>query len=79
MFENAESEAAIRPVVLFIDEIDAMCAKRDSGKRWLLSYCRCVESHNTHSTCTVFVLIFTSHENRVVAQLLTLMDGMLTR
>lgn len=40
------------PVVLFIDEIDAMCPRRDPGK---------------------------SHESRVVAQLLTLMDGMQSR
>lgn len=44
--------AATRPVLLFIDEIDALCPKRDANA---------------------------AHENRVVAQLLTLMDGMMVR
>ena len=48
-FEAAEAEArGGQPVVIFLDEIDAMCPRRDAGRQ---------------------------HEARVVAQLLTLMDG----
>eukprot|EP00898_Chlorokybus_atmophyticus_P001886 jgi/Chlat1/2699/Chrsp180S02862 len=48
-FSQAENDAATgRTVILFIDEIDALCPKRDSRKQ---------------------------HEARVVAQLLTLMNG----
>ena len=48
-FEGAEAEARRgQPVVIFLDEIDAMCPRRDAGRQ---------------------------HEARVVAQLLTLMDG----
>ncbi|XP_071965192.1 ATPase family gene 2 protein homolog B-like [Antedon mediterranea] len=48
-FQKAQKKAANGAVILFIDELDALCPKRgmDSG----------------------------SHENRVVAQLLTVMDG----
>jgi SpoVK/Ycf46/Vps4 family AAA+-type ATPase len=48
---EAESEGTNYPVIIFIDEIDALCPKRDSKKQ---------------------------HEARVVAQLLTLMDGAAT-
>eukprot|EP00041_Stephanoeca_diplocostata_P016766 m.331421 g.331421 ORF g.331421 m.331421 type:complete len:819 (-) comp20477_c0_seq2:465-2921(-) len=52
VFSKAEGMAAARPVLLFIDEIDALCPKREANA---------------------------THENRVVAQLLTLMDGMMVR
>jgi SpoVK/Ycf46/Vps4 family AAA+-type ATPase len=52
VFETAQARAAEMAVVLFIDEIDALCPRRT------------VEQ---------------SHESRVVAQLLTLMDGMQSR
>jgi SpoVK/Ycf46/Vps4 family AAA+-type ATPase len=48
---EAESEGNNHPVIIFIDEIDALCPKRDSKRQ---------------------------HEARVVAQLLTLMDGAAT-
>eukprot|EP01104_Vermistella_antarctica_P013803 TRINITY_DN4244_c0_g1_i1.p1 TRINITY_DN4244_c0_g1~~TRINITY_DN4244_c0_g1_i1.p1 ORF type:complete len:745 (+),score=98.21 TRINITY_DN4244_c0_g1_i1:185-2419(+) len=48
----AEAQGGSSPCILFIDEIDALCAKRDNIQ---------------------------SHESRVVAQLLTLMDGMASR
>ncbi|KAK9812818.1 hypothetical protein WJX72_004297 [[Myrmecia] bisecta] len=48
-FEAAHADAAAgRPTVVFLDEIDALCPRRDAGKQ---------------------------HEARVVAQLLTLLDG----
>eukprot|EP00051_Salpingoeca_urceolata_P016906 m.227460 g.227460 ORF g.227460 m.227460 type:complete len:794 (-) comp18815_c0_seq2:96-2477(-) len=52
VFGKARDIAAQRACILFMDEIDALCPKRD----------------NAHS-----------HESRVVAQLLTLMDGLTHR
>ena len=47
-FKAAQREAEIKPVILFLDEVDALCPKRMSSEE---------------------------HEKRVVAQLLTLLDG----
>ena len=48
MFKIAQREAEMKPVILFLDEVDALCPKRMSSEE---------------------------HEKRVVAQLLTLLDG----
>ena len=48
MFKIAQREAETKPVILFLDEVDALCPKRMSSEE---------------------------HEKRVVAQLLTLLDG----
>ena len=52
VFANAVRKAQNSATVLFIDELDAICPRRQHGQ---------------------------SHENRVVAQLLTLMDGLESR
>ena len=52
VFGAAVARAERAPAVLFLDEIDALCPRRDDNK---------------------------SHENRMVAQLLTLMDGLVSR
>jgi len=47
-FKTAQRDAEMQPVILFLDEVDALCPKRMPGEE---------------------------HEMRVVAQLLTLLDG----
>lgn len=48
-FDAAAKDAASgQPVIVFLDEVDALCPRRDAGQ---------------------------AHESRVVAQLLTLLDG----
>jgi SpoVK/Ycf46/Vps4 family AAA+-type ATPase len=52
LFLEARSAAEAGPCVLFLDELDALCPKREGGS---------------------------SQESRLVAQLLTLMDGIEAR